>query len=202
MVGMRRLIWGAVLAASSALGPALALAAEHGAEARGGMPQLRFNEPILVGQVVWLLVIFGLLYYIMARYALPGVASVLADRQARIAADLEAARAARDAGDAALAEHRAATAQARAEAQAGINAALATAQDAAEAKSAELSARLNAQIDAAEAQIGAARDAAMAALRQVATETTGALVTRLIGHADPAAIATAVGHELSARGHA
>jgi F-type H+-transporting ATPase subunit b len=216
--GMRRIIGGLAgrFAASGAVAgkrlglaalggvllPICALAAEPAGEARGGMPQLRFNEPIIVGQVVWLLIIFGLLYYIMSRYALPGVAAVLEDRRTRIAADLAAARTARDAGNNALAEHRAATAAARAEAQAGINAALQQAQDAAAAKAEVLNAQLAAQIEAADARIAVARDAAMGALRQVVTETAEALVQRLVGSADRAAIDAAVGLELSARGHA
>jgi F-type H+-transporting ATPase subunit b len=163
------------------------------------MPQLRFDDPWILAQVIWMLVIFGLLYYVMARYALPGVEGVLATRRARIDADLGAAQEAKGRADAALAEHRAATAKARAEAQAAIAAATQQAQAEAAAKSEALNARLAAQIEAAEARIGAARDAAMGALRQVATETTDALVSRLIGDVDPAIVGRAVDAELAGR---
>lgn len=166
----------------------------------GGMPQLDFANPWTIAQVVWMLVIFGLLYYVMAQYALPQVASVLEARRQRIEGDLEAAQDAKNRADAALAEHRDATARARSEAQAAIAAASQQAMAEAGAKAEALNARLAAQIEAAESRIAAARDGAMAALRQVATETTDALVGKLIGSVDRAAVERAVDRELAARG--
>ena len=197
---MRLSIRSAGLGLAAALLPALAFAADaHGDAGGGGMPQLRFNDPWMHGQIIWLLLIFGLLYYVMARYALPEVASVLEARRQRIEGDLEAAQDAKGRADAALAAHRAATAQARAEAQAAIATAAQQAQAEAAAKSEALNAKLTAQIEAAEGSIAAARDAAMGALRQVATETTDALVSRLIGGVDRGAVEAAVDRELSAR---
>lgn len=184
--------------------PAMAqVAAEHpGATSSAGMPQLDFANPWTIAQVVWMLVIFGALYYVMARYALPQVEGVLEARRARIEGDLESAQAAKQRADAAMAEHQAATAKARAEAQAAVNAATQKAQAEAAARAEALNARLNAQIEAAETQIATARDAAMGALRQVATDTADALVTRLIGRSDSVAVAQAVDRELAARGRA
>ena len=51
-----------------ALAPAMAMAEEH-AEHAGGMPQLRFDDPMLLAQVVWLLIIFAVLYVLMATFA-------------------------------------------------------------------------------------------------------------------------------------
>lgn len=186
----------AVVATIGGALPALA------AEASGGMPQLAFGDPWTIAQVVWMLVIFGLLYYVSARYALPQVAEILEARRQRIDGDLEAAHAAKERADRALADHQAATAKARAEAQAAIAAASQAAQAEAAKRSEELNARLNAQIVAAERRIDAARDAAMGALRQVATETTDALLQRLIGRVDQATVEQAVGRELAARGRA
>jgi F-type H+-transporting ATPase subunit b len=182
--------------------PAMAqVAAEHGRpeSSAGGMPQLDFANPWTIAQVVWMLIIFGALYLVMAQYALPQVEGVLAARRARIEGDLETAQAAKLRADAAMAEHQAATAKARAEAQGAINAATTQAQSEAAARSEALNAKLAAQIEAAEAQITSARDTAMGALRQVATETADALVTRLIGKTDTAAVGAAVDRELAAR---
>jgi len=197
---MRQSIRFAAVSALATLPATAGLAAE--AAGGGGMPQLRFNDPMILAQVIWLLIIFGLLYYIMARYALPRVSSVLEERRSRIEGDLELAQAAKQRADAALAEHQAATARARAEAQAAIAAASQTAQAEASQRAEVLNARLNAQIEAAEQRIATARDQAMGALRQVATETTDALLARLIGSVDRAAVERAVDHELAARGHA
>ena len=185
----------------AALLPAAAIAAEEGASG-GGMPQLRFGDPMLLAQVVWLVIIFGLLYYVMNTIALPRVAEVLEERRRRFDGDLEAAEAAKRRADTAMAEHAAATARARAEAQSAIAAAAAQAQAEAAQRAQALNERLDVQIEQAERRIAAARGSAMAALGQIAADTAEALVSRLTGAADRAAVDRAVGRELQARGHA
>ena len=145
------------------------------------MPQLDFSNPLIIAQIIWLLIIFGALYYMLAAYALPRVESVLEDRAARIVA------------------HREATTKARAEAQSAIAAAMQQAQAEAAARSEALNARLNRQIAEAEARIAASRDVAMGALRQVASETATSLVAKLSGRADAAAVDAAVGRALATR---
>jgi F-type H+-transporting ATPase subunit b len=171
-------------------------------EASGGMPQLDFGNPLMLAQVIWLLIIFGALYYVLSTIVLPRVASVLEERRSRIEGDLEAARAAKAEADSAMAAHQAATARARAESQAAIANAMQAAQADAAARNAALAERLNAQIAAAETRIDAARDAAMGALREVATDTATALVQRLTGITNQAAVTAAVQRELSAQGKA
>jgi len=201
---MRRVTMLAVLAATL---PAMAFAAETaGFVPVDGMPQLAFGHPeqgpLLIGQVVWQLIIFGALVYIMAHIALPRVGAVIEGRQSRIAADLEAAQAAKTEADAAMAAHRAATEQARAAARSQVATAMQAAQAESDAKAATLNERLAAQIAQAEASIEASRSAAMGALRGVATDTTSALLTKLVGKADATAVDAAVSRELAARGRA
>ncbi|WP_439596178.1 F0F1 ATP synthase subunit B family protein [Falsiroseomonas sp.] len=164
------------------------------------MPQLDFGNPLMIAQIVWLLIIFGVLYFVLSAYALPRVAEVLEDRRRRIEGDLEAAQAAKAEADAAIAAHRDATAQARAEAQAAIAAAMQSATAEAAQRSEALAARLAEQVAAAEARIAAARDSAMGALRQVSTETAEALMQRLTGQSDAATVGAAVDRALAARG--
>ncbi len=164
------------------------------------MPQLDFANPLMLSKLVWLLIIFGLLYYVLKNYALPRVASVLDERAARIAADLNAARDAQAAGEAALAELRAATAAARSEAQAAVAAAMAEANAKAAAQAEQINARLNAQVTEAEARVRAARDAAMASLTMVANDTTQALLAKLNVSADAGAVEAAVGRAAAGRG--
>ncbi len=164
------------------------------------MPQLDFGNPLIISQLVWLLIIFGLLYYVMSVYALPRVESVLQDRRQRIEGDLDAAQTMQRDAEAAMAAHHAATMKARAEAQAAIADAVASAQADAQARADALAAKLAEQIAGADARIEASRDAAMGALRQVASETTQALLTRLTGTADSAAVGGAVDRALAARG--
>jgi F-type H+-transporting ATPase subunit b len=200
---MRRIMFLAALAAAL---PTFAIAASSSAVPVTGMPQLAFGHPeqgrLLIGQMVWLLLIFAALYFMMANVALPRVGAVIEGRHARIAADLEAAQAAKLEADAAMAAHRSATEAARAEARAAVATAVQAAQADSDAKSAELAARLNTQIAEAEARIDAARAAAMGAIRGVATDTAEALVARLVGRADRATVEAAVGRVLASSGRA
>lgn len=175
-----------------------ALAAGGGGGA--GMPQLDFANPLTKAQVVWGAIIFAVLYLLLSRWGLPQVASVLAEREGKIAGDLEAARAAKARADAAIAELSEATAKSRAEALAAINAANEKAKEAAAAQAATLSAQLDTQIAQAETQIAAARTSAMSALNQAARDTAENVIVRLTGAApDVAALDRAVARALAAR---
>jgi F-type H+-transporting ATPase subunit b len=165
-----------------------------------GMPQLNFANPLTTAQVVWLAIIFAVLYFLLARWALPQVAEVLEFRAASIARDLDAARAAKAEADAATAELTAATRSAQAAAQAEIANAVDAAHKAAAAQAAELNARLEAQLAGAEARIDAARKAALGALREVATGTAQNVVDRLTGTSfDHATVAAAVNDVMATR---
>jgi F-type H+-transporting ATPase subunit b len=166
-----------------------------------GMPQLDFSTPLTTSQVVWGALIFIVLYFTLARNALPLVGSVLEERAAKIGKDLDEARAAKANADTGMAEADQATAKARAEAQAAINAALDEAKKAAAEQAEALNARLEKQLQDSEAQIARARASAMSALRQVATETAATVVTRLTGTApDSGRLNGAIGSALAARG--
>ena len=169
-------------------------------EAQKGMPQLDFANPLTISQVVWLAIIFAVLYLLLSRWALPQVASVLEDRATNISADLEAARIAKAQADSALVEMKVNTAKAQAEAMAQVNAAVDAAKAEAAVHAVASNAKLEAQLAAAETRIAAARAAAVGALHEVATVTTGDLFGRLSGFSpDPAAIDSAVGRALAAR---
>lgn len=149
------------------------------AEHEGGMPQLNFDD--YAPQLVWLALIFVALYLLLSRIALPRVASAIEGRRNRVAHDIdEAARLKREA-DEALAAYEQALADARgqahniaAEMRERVNADMA-------AQRAALDKRLERQTAEAEARIRATRDAAMGNVRQIAVETTEALVTKLLG---------------------
>jgi F-type H+-transporting ATPase subunit b len=150
--------------------------------------------------VVWLAIIFAVLYLLLSRWALPQVGAVLEMRANRIQADLQAAHAAKASADAAVAELTAATREAQATAQAEINSAVAAANEAAAAQAASLNARLEKQLAEAEQRIATARASAMGALRNVATDTASAVVTRLVGMAPATgAVEQAVDAALAAR---
>ncbi|MCS6931598.1 MAG: F0F1 ATP synthase subunit B' [Acetobacteraceae bacterium] len=178
------------------LPPAAAHAAGGSSE---GMPQLAFGNPLLLAQVVWLLVIFGGLYWALSRIVLPRVDAVIEAREARIAADLDAAQKAKQEADRAIEAYREATRRARAEAQAKVAEAVAKAEAEQNARTDAILARFNETLREADRRITGARNQAMGALAEVATDTAAALVSRLAGRADRARIAAAVNAEIAAR---
>jgi F-type H+-transporting ATPase subunit b len=189
------------VAALLGLGSLLLTSAAFAAEGKKGMPQLDVSNPLTISQVVWLAIIFLALYLLLSRWALPQVKEVLDARAATIARDLEAARTSMAAADEAVEELTTATRAAHAAAQTEIASAVAAAKEAAAAQAATLGARLDAQLATAERQIAAAHSSALGALRQVASETAAAVVSRLTGTAaDNRAVDAAVGTALAARG--
>ncbi len=155
------------------------------------MPQLDFANSLTIAQVVWMALIFAGLYLLLARWALPQVASVLDARAATIDADLATARVAKDQADAATTEMTDATKRANAEAQSSIAAAIAQAKSEATEAARAASAQLDTQLHEAEQRIGEARASAMGALRQVASETAANVVSRLTGRSPDLAIVDA-----------
>ena len=198
---MRRILLAMTLSAM----PALAWAASSaGGPPVDGMPQLAFGHPVqgplLIGQVVWQVVIFFSLFLLLTFVALPRLGAVIDTRRQRIEADLEAARAAMQSADAAIAAQREATQAARSEAQAAVNAAMQAAQQEIDAKSAALNAALLKQIADAEASIDQGRKTALGAVQQVAADTVGALLAKLGATADAGKVQAAVRSQAASRG--
>ncbi|MCA3342652.1 MAG: F0F1 ATP synthase subunit B' [Roseomonas sp.] len=198
---MRRILLAMTLSAM----PALAWAASSaGGPPVEGMPQLAFGHPVqgplLIGQVVWQVIIFFALFMLMAFVALPRLGAVIESRRQRIEGDLDAARAAMQSAEAAIAAQREATQTARAEAQAAVNAAMQAAQQEMDAKAEALNAALAKQVADAEARIDQGRKAALGAVQQVASDTVGALLAKLGASADAGKVQAAVQDQARARG--
>ena len=161
---------------------AVPLLVASGATSRAaGMPQLDLANPLTLWQVVWGALVFGLLYVVLSRSALPQVASVLEDRQGRIDADLDAAHAAKSEADRALSELRSTRRKAAAEAQANLDRVTKESREAAAERARETAARLDARLAEAERQIAAERSRAMGAVRAIVRDTAHVLVTRVTG---------------------
>ncbi len=148
------------------------------------MPQLNFAD--FPPQIIWLAISFVLLYLLMARVALPRVASVLERRQAHIAADLEKAEKRRAEAEEALAAYQQTLATARAESQAAIRSAADEMARQQAARDAELAATLAKRTRDAEAAIAAARDRALTETRGMAAELAAAIATKLAQVTPPA----------------
>jgi F-type H+-transporting ATPase subunit b len=147
----------------------------------GGFPP--FEPQTFASQLVWLAIAFVLLYVLMSRLALPRVASIIEDRQKRIADDLADAGRLKQESDAAVVAYEKALADARARAQTIANETREKQQAQADATRKTLEAGLNAKLAEAEKSIAATKQAAMANVRAIAEDAARAIIERLIGTA-------------------
>ena len=176
----------------------------HGAEAVStcvdshgsavGMPQLCGDW--IGNQVFWLVITLVVIYFVLARIALPRIAAVLAERQGTITNDIAAAEDLKRKAEEAEAAYDKARADARAEAQViaqkardDIKADLDVAMEKADAEIAAKAAE-------SEKAIAEIRDSALANVEVVAKDTAGAIVAALGASADDAKIAAAVDAQL------
>lgn len=160
------------------------------------MPQLEIAD--FAPQIFWLVVTFATLYLIMARAALPRVADILRTREERIVDDIDKAESlnkeARDALEGyeqALSDARTRAHEIAQERREEVQAEIKDAQAQAEGELAK-------KTDDAESRITAARDKAMANVREIATGAAGEIVSKLIGtRPDASKLEEVVGAELS-----
>ena len=145
----------------------------------GGLPQ--FDLVQWPGQMVWMLIIFGVMFALFAKVFVPSVGGTIADREDRISGDVGEARRLRDEADAQAAAAAAETAQGRAAAQKLALDAKAKAQAEAAKREAAEEARLAGTLSRAEAAINATRERAMGNVREIATDTAQAIVEKLTG---------------------
>ncbi len=149
------------------------------AASSGGLPQ--FDLAQWPGQIVWLLIIFGVLYFLFSRVFVPAVAETIDAREDKISGDIGDARRARDAARAELDAAAGELSVARARAQKVAMDAQSEAKAAAAARQAAEEARLAETLAAAEARIAEARAEAMSHVRTIAVETAQAMIHRLTG---------------------
>ena len=151
----------------------------------GGLPQLRYEY--WPGQIVWMLIVFAVLYTVLAKVFLPKVGSTMLARADRIASDMDSARTLRDQAHAEAEAAAAEIAAARARAlKTATDAKAKAAAEAAERQGA-LETSLNAKLAEAEGRIRASRDLAMGSVRQVAGDTAALTTEKLTGKAADAA---------------
>ncbi|HEU0156849.1 MAG TPA: F0F1 ATP synthase subunit B' [Stellaceae bacterium] len=162
------------------------------------MPQLDFST--YPTQLLWLAVTFVVLYLLMSTLALPRIGRVIAARRSSIDSDLSRAAALKSEAEAVNAAYENALAGARAQAQTEIKAT--TDRLAAEAaeRQQRLGEELAQQLAAAERQIAAAKDSALAEIRGIAVEVAATLSAKLTGSPpEEARVAAAVEQVLAER---
>ena len=143
------------------------------------MPQL---NPLDWGpQLIWLLITFGILYFLMLKVALPRIGGAIDARADRIAKDLAQADKLRRETEEAIAAY----AQALAEAKQKAHAIIEEGRAKLKAETAKERARLDAELAArgaeAEKRIAAAKNSAMREVNSIAADVASDIVRRLIG---------------------
>ncbi|MFT4057512.1 MAG: ATPase [Novosphingobium sp.] len=161
------------------------------------MPQIAQLGEFYSSQIFWLLIFFGITFFVVGRGMVPKVMDTVASRDNQIAADLKAAEAARAQADAEEASWRTRENANRASAQGTIADARAKAASAAEQRLAVAQASIDATLAGAETRIAEARRAAADDIETVAAEATRDIVSRIAGLSlDDAAVRGAVKENL------
>jgi len=162
------------------------------------MPQIAQIGEIYASQLLWLAIFFGAIFVVIGLGMLPKIQSTVDARDAKIAADLEVARGAREAADSLEEGYRARMDKSRAEAARLSAEAKANATKSTEQSVAKADAVIVTKVDAAVASIGEAKAKAMSEIESVASEAVQALVARVAGlDVDAAAARSAVAKELA-----
>lgn len=162
------------------------------------MPQIAQIGEIYASQLFWLAVFFGLIFLVVGLGMLPRIQSTVDARDARIAADLQQAEAARHSADALEEAYRERMDRSRAEAARLAAEAKQSAAQSTEAQVAEADQALGVRIDEAGARIAQARAAALSEIEAVAAEAAQAMAERVAGlKLDQAAARSAVQQELA-----
>ena len=147
------------------------------------MPQISQISEIFASQLFWLILTFGLIYFVIGRGMLPKIEATVDQRDRRISEDLAAAESARRAADETEEAYRLRTEHNRAEALKVTQAAKEASARETERRVKAADAEINQRFDAAEAQIRASANAAMADIETVAADAAQDLVAKLSGAA-------------------
>jgi len=145
------------------------------------MPQISQLAATYQGQIFWLLLTFGFVFLVVGRGMVPRVQKTIDGRDGRISGDLTAAKAARDAADAAEENWRQGDQAARERAQAVLADARARAAKATEVRLAQAGAEQHDRLAAREADIRAAAQRAGAEIEAVAAEAARDIAQRVAG---------------------
>lgn len=145
------------------------------------MPQIAQIAATYASQIFWLLIIFGLIYFVIGKGMLPKIEATVDARDQKIASDLAAAEAARAKADETEASYRARIEEARAAALKATQDAKSAATAEAEKRVKSADAELAAKAAEADAGLKAAQAKALAEIENVAAEAAQEIVAKVSG---------------------
>jgi F-type H+-transporting ATPase subunit b len=145
------------------------------------MPQIDQLSAIYASQLFWLAVTFGLIYFGIGRGMLPKIQATVGERDKRIADDLATAEQASKAADTIEEAYRQKTAESRAAALAAVQAAKQASALENEKRIATADAEIGGKVAAAEAELRAQTDKALAEIGDAAAQAAQDMVAKLSG---------------------
>ncbi|MEO0545688.1 MAG: F0F1 ATP synthase subunit B [Pseudomonadota bacterium] len=154
---------------------------EVGVDPGAKTPFPPFQTETYPSQLLWLALTFGLFYYLMAKVALPRIASILEVRSDRIAQDIDEANRLKDESDAAISAYEHDLAEARSRAHTIAQEARDKAKAEADANRETVEADLAEKLAVAEKSIAATRDAAMTEVSTIAESSAEEIIKQLLG---------------------
>lgn len=153
-------------------------------EPKGSFPP--FDPATFAPQLVWLALSFGALYWLLSRVALPKIGSVIAERKDRIERDLAEAERMKTETDTALKAYETSLANARGRAQAMAKETRDKLAADIEKSRADADRQNAAKVADMEKRIADTKARALASVNEIATDTAGAIVEKLLGQGVPA----------------
>ncbi len=145
------------------------------------MPQIAQLAETFTSQIFWLLVFFGITFFVVGRGMVPRVMDTMDQRSKQIADDIAAAQAARDQADKEEEAWRTRENENRARAQAVIAEAKAEAAAKSQKKIDAAQKRLDKKLEEAEQELDVARASALGEIESVAVDAAQDIVARLAG---------------------
>jgi F-type H+-transporting ATPase subunit b len=162
------------------------------------VPQLDVST--FAPQLIWLAISFVVLYLLMSKIGLPQVNAIIEARRKRLDDDLARASEIKAEAEAVIAAYQKTLADARGQAQAAIKESGDRLAAEAAARQRQLAEALMERTKAAERDIAAAKERALAELRGVAVDVARSVTEKLIGSAaEEAKLAPAVDRALAER---
>ena len=140
-----------------------------------------FDPSTFSEQLFWLVITFTALYFILSKIAIPRIGEVLEERHDRIQRDLDKAAELREETEKAIATYEEALADARKKAHAIVDQTKAKLNTEINAERAEIEEQIAKKTEQAEVSIKEAKEAAFAKVNEIAADTTGVIVEKLLG---------------------
>lgn len=156
----------------------LASAAAETAE-KSGLPQL--NPESFASQLIWLALTFGFLYFALANFILPRIGAAIEERRERIQSDIDQAEQLKADTDKAIADYEQALTTARSDASRIARETRERLAAETDAERSAVEAEVAEKLKEAETRINAVKAAALAQVGEIARDTAGEIVGKLLG---------------------